>query len=150
MKAKILADFQICMSVPLTKFYLIYRFLHFYQHMLFHFVDRPYLFLISYKIDMLPTFSGKLYFFNLLLTIKRIEVVAQRCFAIKVLLEVLQNLQENTYVRDYFLLKKRLWQRCFSVNFVKFLWTLFFIEPTWWKRTDLHCIQFYLHLPDSN
>ena len=27
------------------------------------------------------------------------------------------------------LLKKRLWQRCFPVNFAKFLRTLFFIEP---------------------
>ena len=30
------------------------------------------------------------------------------------------------------LLKKRLWHRCFPVNFVKFLRTPFFIEHLWW------------------
>ena len=30
------------------------------------------------------------------------------------------------------LLKKRLWRRCFPVNFVKFLRTLFCIEHLWW------------------
>ena len=30
------------------------------------------------------------------------------------------------------LLKKRLWHRCFLVNFVKFVATLFFIEHLWW------------------
>ena len=30
------------------------------------------------------------------------------------------------------LLKKRLWHRCFSVNFVKFLRTPFYIEHLWW------------------
>ena len=29
-------------------------------------------------------------------------------------------------------LKKRLWHRCFPVNFVKFLRTPFFIEHIWW------------------
>ena len=29
-------------------------------------------------------------------------------------------------------LKKRLWRRCFAVNFVKFLKTPFFIEHLWW------------------
>ena len=29
-------------------------------------------------------------------------------------------------------LKKRLWHRCFPVNFVKFLRTPFFIEHLWW------------------
>ena len=29
-------------------------------------------------------------------------------------------------------LKKRLWHRCFPVNFVKFLRTTFFIEHLWW------------------
>ena len=28
--------------------------------------------------------------------------------------------------------KKRLWQKCFSVNFVKFLRTLFLTEDLWW------------------
>ena len=30
------------------------------------------------------------------------------------------------------LLKKRLWHRCFPVNFVKFLRTTFFTEHLWW------------------
>ena len=30
------------------------------------------------------------------------------------------------------LLKKKLWHRCFPVNFVKFLKTLFLTEPLWW------------------
>ena len=50
-----------------------------------------------------------------------------------------QNSLENTCARASFfslrpatLLKKRLWHRCFHVNFVKFLKTLFFIEHLWW------------------
>ena len=50
----------------------------------------------------------------------------------KVFLEVSKNSQENTCARASFnknylktLLKKRLWHRCFPVNFVKFLWTPF-------------------------
>ena len=30
------------------------------------------------------------------------------------------------------LFKKRLWHRCFPVNFIKFLRTLFFTEHLWW------------------
>ena len=52
-------------------------------------------------------------------------------FIKKVFLKILQNLQENTCTRDRFLinffnktlLKKRLWRRCFPVNFAKFLRT---------------------------
>ena len=52
-----------------------------------------------------------------------------------VFLEISQNSQENTYARVSFLIKlrpeacnfikKRLWHRCFPVNFVKFLRTPF-------------------------
>ena len=35
------------------------------------------------------------------------------------------------------LLKKRLWHRCFPVNFVKFLRTLFLIEHVWWRLLDI-------------
>ena len=35
-------------------------------------------------------------------------------------------------LRPVTLLKKRLWHRCFPVNFVKFLRTPFFIEHLWW------------------
>ena len=35
-------------------------------------------------------------------------------------------------LRPATLLKKRLWQKCFSVNCVKFLRTLFLTEDLWW------------------
>ena len=35
-------------------------------------------------------------------------------------------------LRPATLLKKRLWHRCFPVNFAKFLRTPFFIEHLWW------------------
>ena len=35
-------------------------------------------------------------------------------------------------LRPATLFKKRLWHRCFPVNFVKFLRTLFFTEHLWW------------------
>ena len=53
----------------------------------------------------------------------------------KVFLKMSQNSQENTCARISFLitlLKKRLWQRCFPVNFAKYLRTPFFIEHLWW------------------
>ena len=43
----------------------------------------------------------------------------------KVFLETSQNSQEDTYNKVAPLLKKRLWYRCFPVNFVKFLRTPF-------------------------
>ena len=36
--------------------------------------------------------------------------------------------EEFLFIRPATLLKKRLWHRCFTVNFVKFLWTPFFTE----------------------
>ena len=62
---------------------------------------------------------------------KEIEAVVQRCSVTKLFLEISQNSQENTCARVPFLLKKRLWHRCFPVNFVKFLRTSFFIEHLW-------------------
>ena len=53
----------------------------------------------------------------------------------KVFLEISQNLQEDTSARVSFLIKKfkkRLWHRCFLLNFAKFLRTTFFIEHLWW------------------
>ena len=50
------------------------------------------------------------------------------CSVKKLFLEILQNSQENTctvvFLRIATLLKKRLWHRCFPVNFVKLLSTL--------------------------
>ena len=69
------------------------------------------------------------------------EAVAQTCSVKKVFVEISQNSQENIYVRVSFLiklpawdlqpaplLKKRLWRRCFPVNFVKFPKTPFLTE----------------------
>ena len=63
-------------------------------------------------------------------------------FCEKVFLEISQDSQENTYARVSFLiklqttpatlLKKRLWHRCFPVNFAKFLRTPSFTEYFWW------------------
>ena len=47
---------------------------------------------------------------------------------------VLRNLAKFTgkHLSPAALLKKRLWHRCFPVNFVKFLRTPFFTEHLWW------------------
>ena len=77
------------------------------------------------------------YFF----TTKTAEAVSQRCSVKKLFLEILQNSQENTCARVSFrvvglmpgtLLKKRLWQRFFSVNFAKILRTPFLTEQLRW------------------
>ena len=64
-------------------------------------------------------------------------------FCKKVSLEISQNSQANTCARVSFfnkvagLKKKRLWHRCFPVNFVKFLRTPFFIEHLWWLLLEM-------------
>ena len=67
------------------------------------------------------------------------EVLARRCSIKKMFLEISQNSQENTCARVSFLiklratlLKKRLWHRCFPLNFAKFLRTLFLTEHLRW------------------
>ena len=53
----------------------------------------------------------------------------------KVFLEILQNSQESTRARVSFLiklLKKRLWHRCFLVNFAKCLRTNFLAKDLRW------------------
>ena len=47
------------------------------------------------------------------------EAVVQRRSVKKVFLEISQSSQENPCARAFFL-KKRLWHRCFPVNFAKF------------------------------
>ena len=64
----------------------------------------------------------------------------QRCSVRKVFLEISQNSQENTCAsaRPETLLKKRLSHRCFHVNFVKFLRTLFLQNTSggcFWRKT---------------
>ena len=62
----------------------------------------------------------------------------RRCSVKKMFLEISQNSQENTcgrvsiFVGEPILLKKRLWHRCFRVNFVKFLRKPFLTEHLWW------------------
>ena len=65
------------------------------------------------------------------------EAVVQRCSIKKVFLEI----------RPATLLKKRLWHKCFPVNFAKFLRTPFFIEQPWWLLLELQIVTFsVLHL----
>ena len=67
-----------------------------------------------------------------------IEAGARRRSVKKVFLEISQNSLENTCHRASFLIKlqtlfkKRLWHRCFPVNFAKFLRTPFFTEHLRW------------------
>ena len=63
---------------------------------------------------------------------KRSGAVVQRRSAKKVLLEMSQNSQENTFARVSFLIKKGLWKRCFPVNIAKFLRTPFLTGHLWW------------------
>ena len=59
------------------------------------------------------------------------EAVVRRCSVKKAFLEILQNSQGNICARVSFL-KKRLWHRCFPVNFAKFLRTSFLTKhPRW-------------------
>ena len=53
------------------------------------------------------------------------EAVPQRCSVKKVFSEISQNSQQNICTKVSFSLKKRLWRRCFPVNFMKFLRTPF-------------------------
>ena len=71
------------------------------------------------------------------------EAVTQRCFVNKVVLRNLAKFTGKHMCQGLFfgkvtglwpatLLKKRLWHRCFPVNFVKFLQTPFLTEHLWW------------------
>ena len=79
------------------------------------------------------------------------EAVIRRCSVKKVFLEISQNSQENTCAKVSFLIKlhasphspatlskKRLLQRCFPVNFVKFPRTSFTIEHLWWLLLQIN------------
>ena len=77
------------------------------------------------------------------------KAVAQRHSVKKVFLEISQNLQENTCAKAFSLinlqaglrpatlLKKRLWHRCFPVNFAKPLTTRFLTEQLRWQPLDI-------------
>ena len=67
------------------------------------------------------------------------EAVAQRCSVKKVFLKVLQNSQENTCARVSDT-KKRLWHRCFPVNFAKHVSLQNTSDDYFWKLwIRLHC-----------
>ena len=57
----------------------------------------------------------------------------RRCSIKKYFLEIPQNSQENTCARVSFLIIA--WDRCFPVNFVKFLRTPFLTEHLWVTKT---------------
>ena len=72
---------------------------------------------------------------------QELEALVQSCSVKKMSLKISQNSRENTCAKASFLiklqgsailLKKRLWHRCFPVNFVKSLRTLISIEHLWW------------------
>ena len=81
-------------------------------------------------------------FESLVQTLVDAEAVVRKCSVKKVLLEISPDSQENTCVKVFFnkvadlrpatLSKKRLWHRCFPVNFAKFLRIPFLIEHLWW------------------
>ena len=48
-----------------------------------------------------------------------------------------KHLCQSVFFNKETLLKKRLWHRYFSVDFVKFLRTPFFIEHLWWLVLDI-------------
>ena len=79
------------------------------------------------QVKNLGTFTAKFLVINA-------ETVIRRCSVKKVFLKISQISQENHCGRLSFLikLKKRLWHRCFSVNFAKFLRTPFFREHLRW------------------
>ena len=79
------------------------------------------------------------------------RTVIRRCSVKIVFLEILQNLQENTCARVSFLIKlqswglrsttlfkKRLWRRCFPVNFVKF--SFFYRTPLVAASEYISCV----------
>ena len=101
--------------------------------------------------DLLPRnstkFTGKhlcqsLFFNKVACFLATSEAVVQRCFVKKVFLEIPQNSQGNICASSFLIKlqvyqKKRLWNRCFPVNFVKFQKTSFFIEHLWWLLLQL-------------
>ena len=67
----------------------------------------------------------------------------QRFTAKKEFLEISQNSQGNTFARVSFLIKKRLWHRCFPVNFAKFLRTRFYTEHLRWLLLFMQMFNFF-------
>ena len=76
------------------------------------------------------------------------EAVVRTCSEEKVFLKISQNSQENTCARFSFL-KKRLWRRCFPVNFAKFLRRLFFTEHLRWLFLKITYLTLLYMLPNK-
>ena len=53
------------------------------------------------------------------------NALKEKFHSVSFLLEISQNSQENTCSIHLFLIKRKLWHKCFPVNFAKFLRTLF-------------------------
>ena len=65
-----------------------------------------------------PRTAASIYWLGIGITCKKIFCyMRDSCYSVQVV---------------YCLLKKRLWHKCFPVNLVKFLRTLFFTEHLWW------------------
>ena len=61
------------------------------------------------------------------------EAVSRKVSVKKVCLKILQNSQENTYVRVFRVsLETKFWRRCFALSFTKFLRTPFLTEHLSW------------------
>ena len=84
-----------------------------------------------------------LFTYSVAFFISESEAVAQRCSIKKVFLKNFSKLTRKHLRRSLFLnkiaglrllilLKKRLWHKCFPVNFVKYLRIPIFIEHLWW------------------
>ena len=102
-------------------------------------------FLYRSQVFLLISFLGTFFkllelsrFITLLYRSSRPEVFCKKCVlensAKFTELHLCQSLFFNKVagLRPAALLKKRLWDRCFPVNFVKFLRTPFYIEHLWW------------------
>ena len=75
-----------------------------------------------------------------------------RCSVKKLFLEISQNSQENSCARVSFLIKlqpwgkKRLWHRCFPLNFSKFLRTPLLQNTSGWLLPIVRKLSFYMKL----
>ena len=96
---------------------------------------------LTYKLSIIKPNAmfinnAQFYFASIKNRLNRDRRSGRNCSGKKVFLKISQNSQENTCARVFFfnkfaglrpatLLKKRLWCRCFSVNFAEFLRTPF-------------------------
>ena len=87
--------------------------------------------MVPLKDNPYVTYEMNLHYFLKILYDQRTEAVAQRWPVKKLFVNILQNSKENNCVIEFLFWKrepywKKLWHRCFPVNFAKFLRTLFY------------------------